>query len=173
MKRLFLLAAAIFLVASQLLAAGNVNCRGRVVDEQGEPVIGATITVPGTKVGAATDIDGQFSIKVANNAKEISIRYIGYKSKTVKPQAQLGDIRLEAEATMLKDVVVTQSVAKTRQTPVALSEVKAGTIDVKLGNQEFPEILKTTPGVWATKDVVAMATLKSICAVSKLQMSLS
>ncbi len=152
MKRLFLLAAAIFLVASQLFAAGDVNCRGRVVDEQGEPVIGATITVPGTKAGAATDIDGQFSIKVSNNAKEISIRYIGYKSKTVKPQAQMGDIRLEAESTMLKDVVVTQSVAKTRQTPVALSEVKAGTIDVKLGNQEFPEVLKTTPGVWATKD---------------------
>lgn len=152
MKRLFLLATAIFLVTSQLFAAGDINCRGRVVDEQGEPVIGATITVPGTKIGAVTDIDGQFSIKVANNVKEISIRYIGYKNKAVKPQTQFGDIRLEAESTMLKDVVVTQSVAKTRQTPVALSEVSAGTIDVKLGNQEFPEVLKTTPGVWATKD---------------------
>lgn len=49
MKRLLLLATAIFLSTAQLLAAGHSNCRGRVVDEQGEPVIGATITIPGTK----------------------------------------------------------------------------------------------------------------------------
>ena len=48
--------------------------------------------------------------------------------------------------------MVTSSVAKTRQTPVALSQVDALTIETKLGNQEFPEILKTTPGVWATPD---------------------
>ena len=66
MKRLFLLAAAIVVMATQVLAAsGVINCRGRVVDEQGQPVIGATIQVPGTSVGTATDIDGQFSIKVS------------------------------------------------------------------------------------------------------------
>ena len=47
MKRLLLLAAAIVLVASQVLAAsGVINCRGRVLDEKGEPVIGATVLVP-------------------------------------------------------------------------------------------------------------------------------
>lgn len=152
MKRLFLLAAAIFMFATQLSAAGDINCRGRVVDEKGEPVIGATITVPGTTAGTATDIDGNFSIKVTNNAKDVSVRYIGYKDVVLKAKPQMGDIKLDPSSTVLQDVVVTQSIAKTRLTPVAISEVSAGTIDVKLGNQEFPEILKTTPGVWATKD---------------------
>lgn len=152
MKRLFLLAAAIVVMATQVLAAsGVINCRGRVVDEQGQPVIGATIQVPGTSVGTATDIDGQFSIKVSKG-ETIVITSIGYKPLKLKSAAQLGEIGLEIESTMLNDVVVTQSVAKTRETPVALSEVSAATIDVKLGNQEFPEVLKTTPGVWATKD---------------------
>lgn len=153
MKRLFLLATAIFLMASQLLAARDaINCRGRVVDEMGEPIIGATVTIPGTSNGVATDIDGQFSLEVAKGTKEISIRYIGYKAMTLQPKSQMGIIKLESESTMLRDVIVTQSVAKTRKTPVALSEVTASTIDLKLGTQEFPEILKTTPGVWATKD---------------------
>ena len=121
-------------------------------DANGEPVIGATLQVPGTQVGTITDIDGKFTIKVPANAKELKISAVGYKGKTLKPEAQLGTVVLEIEATMLQDVVVTQSVAKTRQTPVAISEVSAGQIDIKLGNQEFPEVLKTTPGVWATKD---------------------
>lgn len=152
MKRLLLLATAIFLSTAQLLAAGHSNCRGRVVDEQGEPVIGATITIPGTKIGTVTNIDGFFQIEVPQGSKDVEIRYVGYKTVLKKSQGNLGEVRLEAASQMLRDVVVTQSIAKTRETPVAISEVSARVIDMKLGNQEFPEVLKTTPGVWATKD---------------------
>ncbi len=152
MKRLLLLTATIWIVAFSAIAQNVMDCRGRVVDKQGEPVIGATVLVPGTSVGTATDIDGHFSLKVANKVTKIEIRSLGYKTVSVKPSAKMGDVVMEPEATLLKDVVVTQSVAKTRLTPVALSQVSAAQIDVKLGNQEFPEILKTTPGVWATKD---------------------
>ena len=150
MKRLLLLVTAVWLMAFGAMAQGTKDCRGVVTDANGEPVIGATLQVPGTQVGTITDIDGKFTIKVPANAKELKISAVGYKGKTLKPEAQLGTVVLEIEATMLQDVVVTQSVAKTRQTPVAISEVSAGQIDIKLGNQEFPEVLKTTPGVWAT-----------------------
>ena len=152
MKRLLLLVTAVWLMAFGAMAQGTKDCRGVVTDANGEPVIGATLQEPGTQVGTITDIDGKFTIKVPANAKELKISAVGYKGKTLKPEAQLGTVVLEIEATMLQDVVVTQSVAKTRQTPVAISEVSAGQIDIKLGNQEFPEVLKTTPGVWATKD---------------------
>ena len=153
MKRLLLLAAAIVLVASQMLAAsGVINCRGRVLDEKGEPVIGATVLVPGTTEGTSTNIDGMFQLKVKEGTKEITIQSVGYKPLKLKASSQMGEIRLEVESTLLNDVVITSSVAKTRVTPVAISEVNAATIDMKLGNQEFPEVLKTTPGVWATKD---------------------
>lgn len=147
MKRLLLLATAIFLSTAQLLAAEHSNCRGRVVDEQGEPVIGATITIPGTKIGTVTNIDGFFQIEVPQGSKDVEIRYVGYKTVLKKSQGNLGEVRLEAASQMLRDVVVTQSIAKTRETPVAISEVSARVIDMKLGNQEFPEVLKTTPGV--------------------------
>lgn len=71
---------------------------------------------------------------------------------TLEAKASMGDIALETESQMLKDVVVEQSIAKTRLTPVAVSTVGAQTIDLKIGNQELPEVLKTTPGVWVTRD---------------------
>ncbi len=108
--------------------------------------------VPGAKTGVTTDIDGNFTIKVPDSTKELTIEYIGYKTANVPASASMGTITLEVASQMLKDVVVTQSIARTRKTPVAASSVDALLIENKLGSQEFPEVLKTTPGVWATKD---------------------
>ena len=149
MKRLFLLSALMVLCSA---AWANYVCRGSVFDKQGEPLIGATVAVPGTTAATAVDIDGNFSLSVPDNTKELKISYVGFQDKTVKAQPEVGRVVLEAETTMLQDVVVTQSVAKTRKTPVAVSTVDAPFIEAKLGGQEFPEVLKTTPGVWATKD---------------------
>lgn len=153
MKRLTLSIAALSAACFMSIdAMANIECRGQVIDEQGDPVIGAIVTVPGTKIGTETDLEGRFHLSVPDNVKKVMISYVGYKTEELKPATNLGDIRLKIETRMLQDVVVTQSVAKTRQTPVAISQVDAGQIEAKLGNQEFPEILKTTPGVWATPE---------------------
>ena len=149
MKRLFLLSALMVLCSA---AWANYVCRGSVFDKQGEPLIGATVAVPGTSTATAADIDGNFSLSVPDNTKELKISYVGYKDKTVKAQPEVGRVVLETETTMLQDVIITQSVAVARKTPVAVSAITAGQLEAKLGNQELPEILKTTPGVWATKD---------------------
>lgn len=122
---------------------------------------------PGTKIGTVTNIDGFFQIEVPQGSKDVEIRYVGYKTVLKKSQGNLGEVRLEAASQMLRDVVVTQSIAKTRETPVAISEVSARVIDMKLGNQEFPEVLKTTQAYGPQKTVADMATQKSTCAVSK------
>ena len=151
MKRLILLASIVWLACVAAMAApGDMKCSGVVVDDQGEPIIGATVSVPGTSIATATDIDGRFSLEVPKG-KKIHISYIGYKSVNLNAAPSMGDIVLDVEAQMLKDVVIEQSAAKTRLTPVAVSTVGAQTIDLKLGNQELPEVLKTTPGVWTTK----------------------
>ncbi len=153
MKRLFLLAVALVSVVSWAWAQGNtMTCNGSVIDELGEPVVGATVQAKGTSIAVPTDIDGQFSLKVPTSTKEITISYIGYKPVTAPAASQMGVITMHPDAQMLQDVVVTQSVARTRETPVAISEITAGQIDAKLGNKEFPEILRTTPGVWATPE---------------------
>lgn len=133
-------------------AAADVVCRGQVVDNLGEPLIGATVRIEGTTLGANTDVEGNFKLEVPDNKKEITITYVGYKPLRISVGKQLGQLVMDPETTMLQDVVVTQSVARTRQTPVALSQIDGLTIETKLGAQEFPEILKTTPGVWATPD---------------------
>lgn len=153
MKRLILSGATMIVASAFSVGAwADVVCRGHVIDEQGEPLIGAVITVPGTKVGTNSDVDGFFRLSVPDKTKDVQISYVGYKTLTLTPVSNMGDIQLEPDTKMLQDVVVTQSVAKTRQTPVALSQISAPEIEAKLGNQEFPEVLKTTPGVWATPD---------------------
>ena len=133
-------------------ALADVVCHGQVVDEKGEPLIGAVVMVPGTQIGANTDIDGRFKLSVPDNTRDIQISYVGYKPQTMKVKKEIGQISMEIESTMLQDVVITQSIAKTRKTPIAISQISAPEIEAKLGNQEFPEVLKTTPGVWATPD---------------------
>jgi hypothetical protein len=137
--------------AAAVAAPGDIKCSGVVVDDQGEPIIGATVSVPGTSIAGATDVDGRFNLNVPDG-KKIRVTYIGYKPVELSAKANMGNIDLEIESQMLKDVVVEQSAAKTRLTPVAVSTIGAQTIDVKLGNQELPEVLKTTPGVWTTRD---------------------
>lgn len=153
MKRIILSTAAIAAsCAFSLTAMADIDCRGQVLDEQGEPVIGAVVTVPGTRIGTETDLEGRFRLAVPDKTKKLKITYVGYQSQELPARSNMGDINMKIETKMLQDIVVTSSVAKTRQTPVAISQVDAGQIEAKLGAQEFPEVLKTTPGVWATPD---------------------
>ncbi|MDE5882466.1 MAG: TonB-dependent receptor [Muribaculaceae bacterium] len=81
---------------------------GVVVDSEGEPLIGATVLVKGTSTGAATDIDGKFSL-AAPIGSELQISYIGYQSKTIKVERgklNLGNVVLASDSQLLDDVVV-------------------------------------------------------------------
>ncbi|WP_455627893.1 carboxypeptidase-like regulatory domain-containing protein [Parabacteroides chinchillae] len=53
---------------------------GKVVDENGEPIIGANIVVKGTTIGIITDINGEFTLQVPSDQSILEISYIGYKS---------------------------------------------------------------------------------------------
>lgn len=153
MKRLFSVFFVLWFGMVAAFAAGEtLKCKGTVVDEEGEPIIGASIVITGGRALATTDIDGAFIASVPAGTKSLTISYVGYKSLEAAPRANMGTLHMQPSTEALKDVVVTQSLARTRQTPVALSQVNKAEIDVKLGTQELPEILNTTPGVWATKD---------------------
>ena len=81
--------------------------KGIVVDENGEPVIGATVRLSGSSTGTITDMDGRFEINVAKG-EELEISYIGYTTQTVKI-GNSGSIQVTLrEATeVLNEVVVT------------------------------------------------------------------
>ena len=150
MKRLLLLASAIWLACIAAVAAPNINCAGQVVDDQNEPMIGASVRAEGTSLGTLTDVDGKFKLSVPASCKTITVSFVGYKTASLTPAANMGVIVMEEDAKMLNDVVITQSIGKTRETPVAMSTVSAEQIEFKLGNSELLEVLKTTPGVYTS-----------------------
>jgi hypothetical protein len=149
----WLLTGLMFLMVSTAFAQGKVT--GTVTDGKGS-LPGANIVIKGTKIAVSTDFDGKFSINTTTNSGELVVTFIGYQAKTVKfsGAANLGTIVLTADDNQLQEIVVKSGVvdiAKDRKTPVAVSTIKAAEIQEKLGTQEFPEILRNTPSVYATK----------------------
>lgn len=77
---------------------------GRVLDEQGEPVIGASIREKGTRNATVTGLDGRYSMEVGSGATLV-VSYIGYKDKEVKAGDNV-DIVLKGQTSDLDEIVV-------------------------------------------------------------------
>lgn len=81
---------------------------GVVKDKNGEVIIGASVFIKGTTVGAMTDIDGHFSLMVPNNVKSIHVSFVGMKSQEViLNNKSTYEILLQDEAISMNEVVVT------------------------------------------------------------------
>ena len=81
---------------------------GTVIDEMGEPIIGANILVKGTATGTTTDLDGHFSLEAGGGQVTLVISYIGYKRLEVTATVgQPLNVRLEPEDNLMEEVVVT------------------------------------------------------------------
>ena len=74
---------------------GELKVSGRVVDSQGEPVIGACITIEGTTNGTVTDVDGKFTLTAPNDAM-LKVGYVGMKEARLKASPILV-VKLEEE----------------------------------------------------------------------------
>jgi TonB-linked SusC/RagA family outer membrane protein len=106
MKRLSLILSSIFFFIGFTFAQ-TMTISGTVVDESGEPVIGATISPKGiSQVGTVTNIEGKFSLKVSAQCKTVVVSYVGMKSQEleVKPVMR---VKLVADNKQLEEVVVT------------------------------------------------------------------
>lgn len=81
--------------------------RGTVVDEAGEPAMGATIIVKETSSMTVTGLDGKFQLSIPGDAKEMEVSYVGYLKQTVKlPGKEIFNIRLVIDNVTLDEVVV-------------------------------------------------------------------
>lgn len=91
--------------ASSVMA--QVTVTGTVIDDQGEPTIGATVREKGTQNGTATDFDGKFTIKVKNANATLTISYVGYQTQEVKLAGRNNvNVTLKGDATTLEEMVV-------------------------------------------------------------------
>ena len=153
LQRIFVLFAAL---AVALPAMAQNALTGRTVDGVNSSTLaGVVITNTTTGDVAVSGNDGTFRIRGTAGEQILSVSYLGYHGQEITVaagQTNVGDIVLEADAITVADIVVTAGiVTRDRQTPVAVSNVTRAQIDMKLSSQEFPEILKSTPSVYATK----------------------
>ena len=105
MRKLFLILMTLCAVSWSLMAQ-NRTYSGTVVDAgNNEPLIGATVMPIGGGQGAATDVDGNFTLSVPANVKSVKVSYVGYKEQTL-PLHDKMVVRLASSSTNLDDVVV-------------------------------------------------------------------
>ena len=88
-----------------LLVCAQRTVSGRVVDDSGEPLIGATVRVQGTTAGTITDFDGLFSLSDVADDAIVEVSYMGYLSQQLKAASDMRVV-LQEDVQRLEDVIV-------------------------------------------------------------------
>ena len=145
-KAFLTLMATVAFLAAGLSAYAQSTIRGTVADANGEPVVGASVIVPGTTTGVITDQDGSFVIRVtAGTPLEISC--IGYATQTL-PAANGMAVTLAEDTTFLDEVVVVgYGVQKKSDVTGAVARVGADELNIKPVNNAFEALQGKVAGV--------------------------
>ncbi|MCE5178271.1 MAG: TonB-dependent receptor [Porphyromonadaceae bacterium] len=126
---------------------------GKVVDANGEPIIGANIVEVGTTNGTVTDINGNFSLKVADNAT-IHVSYIGYVEQEIKAAGRTSfNITLVEDTQSLEEVVVVgYGTARKGDLTGAISSIKGETLTNRSTQQISTAMQGQIAGVQVTRN---------------------
>ncbi len=152
MSKVYKLFVLMLLFASTLLAQ-NYTISGTVTSSQtGENLVGANVYLKNTTMGAATDVDGNYSIEVKAGRYTVICSYIGFETKqeivTVSNNVQLNFSLSDFAFSMSVEVVADR--ARDFETPVAFTTVDKAEIEEKLGSRDIPLVLNTAPSTYAT-----------------------
>lgn len=139
--------------------------KGKVVDKLGDPLIGVSVSIVGTTVGVMTDVDGNYTINLPDNAKEIKFSYLGFKEQIFPIQNQITmNITLYENIQDLDEVVVVAygSTVK-RKITNAVSTVNVQQIEDLAGYSDVTTALQgRAPGVIITNSDGSLNATSSI-----------
>ena len=127
---------------------------GTVLDTDSKPLEGANVVIVGTDLGATADDSGAFSMQeVPAGTYDVTATFIGYSPMTLsvvvgEEGTSVLDFELEVGTVVLSDVEVLASRAS-ENTPVAYTNIDKVDMEMRLGSQDLPMILNTTPSVYA------------------------
>jgi iron complex outermembrane receptor protein len=144
------------LMVSFLLMTGLFaqSIHGVVLDTDSKPLEGANVVVVGTTYGAVSNETGIAHIDIPAGTYDVTASFIGYSSVTksvvVGEKMATLEFVLEQNFVALSDVEVLASRASDK-TPVAFTNVTKEEFETRLGSQDIPMILNTTPSVYATQ----------------------
>ncbi len=142
MRKIALLLFGVLLATTSLLAQ-NRTITGRVTDEKGTPISGASITVRGSNIGTTSSASGEFSITVPNKTKTLEFSYIGLGLKEIKITGDLMAVTLDKnDKTLQEVVVVAYGSSKKPAITGAISTVKSEDLE----NKPFSSVDKALQG---------------------------
>jgi iron complex outermembrane receptor protein len=142
------------------LTAGQVSAQyilqGRVLNQEGETLPGATVQIGQENKVMASDAYGQFKFGgLSENQCNLTISYVGYheykSALSLKPGINQITVTLEAAAIMTEDVIISATRAGNK-TPMAYTNLDIGNLSEKHSGQDLPYLLSQTPSLVATSD---------------------
>lgn len=140
----------LFLLASTL-AFAQTEASGTIVDNTGEPIIGATVMEKGTSNGTVTDIDGNFRLKTASGSTLV-ISYIGFATQELPAQAGM-QITMTDDTNELNEVVVTgYQVQRKADLTGAVSVVNVDELQKQNENNPMKALQGRVPGMNISAD---------------------
>ena len=135
-------------ITSILFAQMTVS--GTVTDAStGDALAGANVVVDGTNNGAAANASGAFTISNVPNGATLTASMIGYADASMAAASTV-NFRLSASSIEMSGLEVLASRAD-EKTPVAYTNVTKADLEARLGSQDIPMALNTTPSVYATQ----------------------
>ena len=127
---------------------------GLVTDADTNPLSGANVVVQGTELGAVADESGFYSIKLDSGTYTVTVTFIGYSSQSQEVVMGEEDVKVDfalaIDAITMSALEVLASRAD-EKTPVAYTTVGKEELEFRLGSQDVPMALNTTPSVYATQ----------------------
>ena len=149
--RKVILSTALTLSCATALAQNKISASGTVIDDTGQPVIGATVMEKGTTNGTVTDIDGHFQLQTTDGSTLV-ISYVGYTTQEVKEGTDL-KLELKPENTQLNEIVVTgYTTQRKADLTGAVSVVNINDLQKEGENNPVKALQGRVPGMYITAD---------------------
>jgi TonB-linked SusC/RagA family outer membrane protein len=124
-------------------AVAQRTITGLLSGSDGEPLVGASIVVKGTNVGALTDVDGKFSLAVPKDAQTLVFSFVGYSSQEM-PVGTNTEFNVKLASGQLDEVVVTAQGIRKNQREIGYSYSKVSTDDITVGRS--PQLAQALAG---------------------------
>jgi len=142
------------IVMAFLLAttAYSLPLNGRVVDADGQPIVGASVVTDLDGVGAATDDHGEFNLPAREGITWITVSAVGYRARQFDADDLPSTVKLERLFIRGEDILVTADRAEMGVTPVAFDNLSRREIERDYTVGEFPLLLSSTPNLYAFSD---------------------
>lgn len=139
----------------------NITISGKITDEDNVPLIGATIIIPNTTIGTATDLDGNYQLKVPTNTEKVMVTYTGFADEEIElKEKQVIDIQMK-QGIALQAITVFGSRGKPRtsfDSPVPVDHISIDVLKVSGKNTLDQQLMFYVPSFNATQQPVSDAT---------------